>query len=161
MNVEIFSLPYDSGHRGVRMGAGPERLLQAGLDRNLRVAGHGVTEEWIEAPDGLHTEIGTSFELYRRLSARMHGAVEAGRFPIILAGNCGSALGTVSGMGQERTGVIWFDAHGDFNTPETSPSGFLDGMALAILTGACWKTLAAAIPFFHPIPPNHVVHVSA
>jgi arginase len=55
-------------------------------------------------------------------------------------------------------GVFWFDAHADFNTPETSPSGFLDGMALAIATGQCWRDCA---PMFqtNPLPEDHIVQV--
>jgi arginase len=48
-------------------------------------------------------------------------------------------------------GVVWFDAHGDFNTPETTTSGFLDGMALATLCGRCWTRLTGTIPGFVPV----------
>ena len=54
------------------------------------------------------------------------------------------------------TGVAWFDAHGDFNTPETTSSGFLDGTALAIITGRCWTQLAATVPGFTPIADERV-----
>jgi arginase len=50
-----------------------------------------------------------------------------------------------------ETGVLWFDAHADFNTPATSPSGFLDGMSLAIMTGRCMTAQTAAIPGFAPL----------
>lgn len=52
---------------------------------------------------------------------------------------------------------MWLDAHGDFNTPETTRSGFLDGMALAMLTGRCWRGLAATIPGFHPVADENVL----
>lgn len=55
--------------------------------------------------------------------------------PIIFAADCTSAIGTLKGLNLPDPGVIWFDAHGDFNTPETSPSGFLGGMPLAMLVG--------------------------
>jgi arginase len=57
--------------------------------------------------------------------------------------------------------VLWFDAHGDFNTPETTTGGFLDGMALSVLTGSCWTALAASIPGFVPVPEDRVVLVGA
>ncbi len=57
-------------------------------------------------------------------------------FPIVLSGDCVSSLGMIKGLrAQEDVGIIWYDAHGDFNTPETSPSGFLGGMPLATLVG--------------------------
>ncbi|HMI44727.1 MAG TPA: arginase family protein, partial [Gemmatimonadaceae bacterium] len=101
-------------------------------------------------------EIQTSFELMRMLSAAVRDARESGRFPIVLAGNCSTAAGTLAGLGAEFTGVAWFDAHGDFNTPETTGSGFLDGTAVALITGRCWTQLAATIPGFTAIPDNRV-----
>jgi len=56
-------------------------------------------------------------------------------FPIIFTSDCTNAIGGVGGLKRDDLGVIWFDAHGDFNTPETSPSGFLGGMPLAMLAG--------------------------
>ena len=67
----------------------------------------------------------------------------------------------MSGIGSETTGVIWFDAHADFNTPETSTSGFLDGMALSILTGHSWPALAARFTGFKPVPARNVVLIGA
>ena len=55
--------------------------------------------------------------------------------------------------------VLWFDAHGDFNTPETTTSGFLDGMALAAVTGRCWTGLTRAIPGFTPVPESNVTAI--
>jgi arginase len=83
-------------------------------------------------------------------------ARQAGRFPIVLAGNCNTAVGTLAGLGADSTGVAWFDAHADFNTPETTSSGFLDGTAVAIITGRCWSQLAATVPGFAPIADERV-----
>jgi arginase len=55
--------------------------------------------------------------------------------------------------------VLWFDAHGDFNTPESTIGGFLDGMALAAVTGRCWTGLAATVPGFIPVAEENVVLV--
>lgn len=61
-------------------------------------------------------------------------AVHGGAIPIVFASDCMSALGTIKGLGGD-VAVLWYDAHGDFNTPETTPSGFLGGMPLAMLVG--------------------------
>lgn len=157
-NVRIFALPYDSGQRAVRMGCGPDHWLRHGIADALRTAGHTVAMETVEAPEGFHAEIATAFGLYRALAERVRAA---GEFPLVLSGNCGAALGALAGLGlaQDSLGVIWFDAHGDFNTPETTASGFLDGMGLATAVGRCWQTIAAGIPGFRPVPEAHIVHV--
>jgi len=58
-------------------------------------------------------------------------------------------------------GVVWFDAHGEFNTPETTQSGFLDGMPLAMATGRCWKAILKTIPGFVPVKESNVILVGA
>lgn len=69
------------------------------------------------------------------------------------------SIGTVAGLGSNQLGIIWFDGHGDFNTPETTESGFLDGMGLATAAGLCWKKMAASIPNFRPVPGGSILHV--
>jgi arginase len=160
METQLLAIPYDSGIRGARMGAGPEGLIEAGLPDALRAQGHKVHVKIAELPaDSWHAEIQTSFELMRMLSAAVRDARDSHRLPIVLAGNCNTAVGTIAGLGADATGVVWFDAHADFNTPETTTSGFLDGTAVAILTGRCWTQLAATVPDFTPIPDNRVVLV--
>jgi len=157
MDIQLLAVPYDSGNRGARMGAGPEALIEAGLPDALRKQGHRVHLKIAELPgDSWHAEIQTSFELMRMLSAAVREARESNRLPIVLAGNCNTAVGTVAGLGADTIGVAWFDAHADFNTPETTTSGFLDGTAVAILTGRCWTQLAATVPGFEPIPDERV-----
>jgi len=90
------------------------------------------------------------------LARAVNEARDMNRLPIVLAGNCNTAVGTLAGLGADSTGVIWFDAHADFNTPETTTSGFLDGTAVAILTGRCWTQLAATVPDFKPLPDDRV-----
>lgn len=139
------------------MGAGPEALLESGLQRALREDGHRVHVKIAELPaDEWHAEIQTSFELMRMLATAVREARDANRLPIVLAGNCNTAVGTIAGLGADSTGVAWFDAHADFNTPETTTSGFLDGTALAILTGRCWTQLAATVPGFRAVPDDRV-----
>jgi len=59
----------------------------------------------------------------------------ADRFPIIFAGDCTSCVGAMKGLESHEPDILWYDAHGDFNTTETSPSGFLGGMPLAAMVG--------------------------
>lgn len=146
--MRVFTVPYDSGHEGLRMGAGPLRLQQE----------LGVDAERIDAPAGFRREITTSFTLYATLASRI---AETDDFPVVLSGNCGAAIGAACGVGIEDLGVIWFDAHGDYNTPDTTDSGFLDGMALSILTGRCFHALTKTIPRFAPVPPRRTIHLGA
>ena len=162
MRVELLSVPYDSGVRSVRMGAGPEALLKSGLSDRIAAQGHEVSETTIELPrDSFLPEVKAAFELDRRLVKSVFAAVERNAFPVVLSGNCISSLATVSGLGATDPGVVWFDAHADFNTPETTRSGFLDGMALAILTGRCWQPLAMSIPGFTPVRDDRVLLIGA
>jgi arginase len=157
MEIQLLAIPYDSGNRGVRMGAGPEALLDAGLPQALREDGHRVHVKIAELPaDAWHAEIQTGFELMRMLSAAVREARDSNMLPIVLAGNCNTAVGTLAGLGAQSTGVVWFDAHADFNTPETTTSGFLDGTAVAILTGRCWTQLAATVPDFTPLSDKRI-----
>jgi arginase len=105
-------------------------------------------------------EIRTAFDLAAGVADRVRAARAAGRFPLVLAGNCNAAIGVVAGLGQ-GTAVLWCDAHGDFNTPETTTGGFLDGMGLATVTGRCWSALAARVPGFAPVPESAVRLVGA
>ena len=159
--VHLIAVPYDSGQRGERMGAGPETLMPVLADR-LRDAGHQVESMTIDVPDDAwRTEIGTTFELAAGVAYAVRVAREAGAFPLVLSGNCGpAALGCVA-SGEYRGATFWFDAHGDLNTPKTTVSGFLDGMALATLTGRCWPQLTAAIPGFRPVDDSAVALVGA
>ncbi len=142
------------------MGRGPDQFVAHGMEARLRDAGHTVTCDRLEIDDPFPTEVKTSFALYRTLAERVRMARRDGQFPLVFSGNCGSSLGTLGGL--EPTGdlgIIWFDAHGDFNTPDSTTSGFLDGMGLAAATGVCWRTMAAAIPGFQPVAATHVIHI--
>jgi arginase len=157
VDIQLLAVPYDSGQRGARMGAGPEALLRAGLEQSLRERGHSVHTKLAElAEDSWQAEIQTAFELMRMVSVAVREAVAAGKLPIILAGNCNTAVGTIAGLGAQSTGVAWFDAHADFNTADTTRSGFLDGTAVATITGRCWRQLALSVPGFEPVSDNRV-----
>jgi arginase len=139
------------------MGCGPERILEAGLKglfSRLRVE---FDSEEVAPDHPFPAEINSAFQLARKISERVRACCEAGRFPIVLSGNCNAALGTVSGCGAEPTGIVWFDGHGEATTPESTRSGFLDGMPISILVGRAWHTLAKSVPGFSPIPGNRIV----
>lgn len=161
MTIQIIQVPYDSGHEDVRAGKGPACLLNNGLDRTLREKGHAVQISRVRSDLCLPTENGTTFDVTRLLAQQVHSAVQDRHFPLILAGNCNSCVGTIAGLDANRLGVIWFDAHGDFNTPETTTTGFLDGMGLAMTSGRCWKAILGTIPGFEPVADNCIIHVGS
>jgi arginase len=156
--VELLVIPYDSGVRETRMGAGPRELIRAGIVEDL---GAGATVTEYAPVDGLFRgEVASAFDIQRWLSARVSACRDRGAFPLVLAGNCSTSVGTFAGLrsrSRKVPGVCWFDAHGDFNTPETTESGFLDGMALAMLTGRCWTHLTRSIPHFRPAAESSVL----
>lgn len=156
MDVHLLLVPYDTARRGWRSGAGPEHLLQAGLTTHLLGKGHYVADVQVieDDPDQPPAEIRTAFELSRRLAAAVRAARAAGRFPLVLSGNCNSAVGTLSGLAPAHRAIFWFDAHGDCNTPDTTATGFLDGTGLAAALGLCWHQLAASVPGFHSVTPE-------
>jgi arginase len=156
MDIQLLLVPYDSARRGSRCGAGPEHLVRAGLVAHLHGQGHVVTAVHIIEDDPAYppAEIRTAFELARRLATAVRSARAAGHFPLVLGGNCNTSVGTLSGLTPGRRSTFWFDAHGDCNTPETTDTGFLDGMGLAITMGLCWHQLAATVPGFESVAPE-------
>lgn len=142
------------------MGRGPIHLLENGIAGYLRDQKHEVDIATVLLPEGFCSEGQALVQLQRRAVPILREALEEHQRVLLLSGNCGpAALSAVSALGPRTTGVIWFDAHGDFNTPETSASGFLDGMALSILTGRCWPALAASFEDFEPVPERNIVFV--
>lgn len=159
VDVGLCVVPYDSALLDVRMGAGPRHVAGA-LRERLIARGHDVDVREIAPPDGqLRAEIGTAFALSRALASCVAEVDARGALPIILAGNCNTAVGTVAGAGASDMGVLWFDAHGDFNTPESTTAGFLDGMALAMVTGRCWTQMTAGVPGFVAVNEANVILV--
>ena len=154
-------VPYDSGHRGFRMGRGPEHLLENGLEEALRRDGLAVRPVVLELGNTPPVEVAAAFELHGRISGEVGAALTAGESPLVLSGNCNACVGTVAGLGTDGLGILWFDAHADFNTPETTTSGFVDGMGLAIAVGDCWGSMSAGVPGFVPVEKSNVVLVGA
>lgn len=160
MNVGVIRVPYDSGHRGFRAGRGPDYLRTPFLEW-LSARGREVTDTTVEASTFPTTEVSTTFELLRELAVRVGDTVASGDFPLVLSGNCNSVVGALGGLGSEPLAHLFFDGHGDFNTPETTTTGFLDGMGLATATGRCWTAMATSIPGFVPVPESRVALVGA
>jgi arginase len=153
MDVQLLLVPYDTARRGWRSGAGPEHLLNASLIAHLKNKGHVVAEPQVIEDDPAQpaAEIRTAFELARRLSVAVRAA---GRFPLVLSGNCNSVIGTLAGLAPARRAIFWFDAHGDLHTPESTASGFLDGTGLAAALGLGWHALVTSVPGFQPVAPE-------
>jgi arginase len=158
--VRVISVPYDSGRRGVRMGRGPEHLLSNGLADALRANGREVRATVVESASDFPAEVATAFELAGRVSGRVRETADVGEVALVLSGNCGVCVGTLAGLGAAGdVGVVWFDAHADFNTPETTSSGFLDGMGTAVAVGHCWTEIATGVPGFVPLPEANLLFV--
>jgi arginase len=156
MDIRLIACPYHLGHREVEIGAGPLAFLESGAEQALEHAGHEVSAVTIAPPQAASSEIAAIFEVNKLLATEVRDAFGSGVFPIVLAGNCNHCLGAVSGVGLAELGIVWFDAHGDFNSPDTSQSGFFDGMALHVATGNSWHALAGTIPGFRPVAERNV-----
>lgn len=145
--VEILGVPVEAGagHPGAVMG--PAALRTAGLVRALRDLGHEVRdlgdltpEPWSPEPAGQArlAEIGA---WSRALAVRAARMMEGGGVPVFLGGDHSLSMGSVTGVARHCRAVgrplfvLWLDAHADFNTPATSPSGNLHGMPVALLSG--------------------------
>lgn len=148
-SVSIIGAPLDLGQsrRGVDMG--PSAIRYAGLDERLSEIGHVVHDRGNIAtpePEALPLQdvraryLPEILTACARLAALVEGAVRERSRPLVLGGDHSVAIGTLSGLAAaagQTGGVIWIDAHGDLNTPETSPSGNVHGMPLAAALGRC------------------------
>ncbi len=157
-NITIIGVPVDlgAGRRGVDMG--PSAIRYAGLAERLRSLGHSVLDlgdlgvplaELIPLPaaDEKLRYLGPLADLNRNLADKVALVVAEGSFPLILGGDHSLAIGSVRGSARTRKlGVIWIDAHGDFNTAQTTPSGNIHGMSLAVLTGRGHPDLVGPAP---------------
>lgn len=157
MKARVILVPYDSGHFRERMGLGPEQIWGSGLEELLRQMEIPFEVEGISLESSYPTEISAAFQLARQIAERVQEVRSAGAFPIVLSGNCNAAVGTISGCGAESTAITWFDAHGEATTPETTRSGFLDGMPISTLLGRAWQTLAKTVPGFSTVPGKRIV----
>ena len=129
--IKIIQVPFDSGFEHARTGRGPGHFIKNGLEAFLRENGHDAEIGMVGSNLAFPTEIGTMVDTNRTLAQQVRSAIESQRLPVVLAGNCNSCVGSLAGLKEGRHGILWLDAHGDFNTPESTITGFLDGMGPA------------------------------
>ena len=160
-SVKLISVPYDAAHFNERMGAGPRRIVNGGISSVIKLQGYEMSHEEIQLAEKFATEITSTFNILAQIKSQIRSANQNGSFPIVLSGNCCSTVGVVAACSSNDVGVVWFDAHGDCETPETTSSGFLDGMALSLLLNKCWQTLAASFQLNSGLQGKHVILIGA
>jgi arginase len=100
--------------------------------------------------------------LYRRVADAVARAAADGTRPVVVSGDCTTSLGIVAGLQRAGLdpGIVWFDAHGDVQTPETTASGYLGGMPLRLLTGYRPELIAGPLGL-RPVPERRIVLAGA
>ncbi len=177
MVVDIVGVPMDfgQGRRGVDMG--PSAIRYAGLREGVTAIGHTIHEsgnvevpipEMCRSDDPKLRNLDCVVPVARDLMARTAEVVGEGHFPIVLGGDHSLSLGSVRGAARhKRLGLIWVDAHADFNTDETTHSGNIHGMPLAALAGLGHERLVGLgekVPEFGSlaaVEPSHIVNGGA
>ncbi len=167
--IHIIGVPMDLGQsrRGVDMG--PSALRYAGLGQALARLGHRVVDQGnlpVPVPEAENEDSPRARHL-RAVAAVCESVYRAARaaraaegFTLFLGGDHSIAIGTVAAVAEGReVGLIWVDAHGDFNTPETSPSGNIHGMPVAVLVGRGPEALVNVGYSGPKVKPAHIVLV--
>jgi arginase len=174
--VTIIGVLMDLGadRRGVDMG--PSAIRVAGLNERLAGLGYEVTDagnigvrnpEMMQITDRKLKYLPEIAVACQTLARQVETALEDDSIPIILGGDHSIAIGSVSGLAayyhnrEQRVGVIWFDAHGDMNTPETSPSGNIHGMPFAAILGHGAPELTHIAGFAPKVHPEDCVLIGA
>jgi arginase len=166
MRIDIVTVPYRYDEPREGLGAGPDALLAAGLRDRLAASGCEVGGPFEARLDPAAKEEGRTALNIGTLGAETARLVAAccreGHGALVLAGDDTAAIGVVSGLQRaagagSRIGVVWVDAHGDFNTPETSYSGILAGMPVAILAGLAGPIWREAAGLAAPVPTDRIV----
>jgi arginase len=170
--VKIIGVPMDLGanRRGVDMG--PSALRIAGLQARLTQLGYTVEDvgnipvnipETLRIIDPRAKYLAEVAEVNRILADRVEHVVAEGAIPLVLGGDQSISIGTIAGVAAyyrqrgEKIGVIWFDAHADMNTPETTPSGNIHGMPFAVSLGIGVPELVDLKGFRPKLDPRHCV----
>jgi arginase len=170
--ISIIGVPMDLGQnrRGVDMG--PSAIRYAGLEQrlkslNLDVVDTGDIEVSSDKGNGnedtnlknLNEVIITSDNLSKKVSE----VTSEGSFPLVLGGDHSIAIGTLAGVAKhyDNLGVIWYDAHGDLNTGDTSPSGNIHGMPLAVSLGLGHEKLVNISDYTPKVKPENIVIIGA
>ncbi len=172
----IIGAPCGFGASIAGVDLGPRAMRVAGLRQRVEGLGYEVRDRGDlhmdspaePPPAGVKLryldEIKAACEL---LAADVRGALESGELPIVLGGDHSIAIGSVSGVASfyrrrnEPVGLIWFDAHADMNTPETTPSGNIHGMPLAVLLGYGAPELTGIEGFSPKLDPRFCAHIGA
>ena len=172
--IQIIGVPLDLGASRRGTDAGPSALRIAGLGPSLQKMGYEVLlERDIPVPameTKLYKKNGSFFKteilsICRQLAETTRNTLASGTFPLVIGGDHSIGMGTVSGISsyfhekQQDIGLIWFDAHGDMNIPESSPSGNIHGMPLAHLLGYGDQELAGILGQHRKINPQNVALV--
>lgn len=170
--LRIIGAPSDlgQGRRGVDMG--PSAIRYAGLKEKLQQLGHDVEDlgnidvpmpEMHSVKDQKLKYLDEVIRVSNSLFAVVKEVTEKAHIPIILGGDHSISIGSVAGVSanHKRLGVIWFDAHGDMNTDETTPSGNIHGMPLAVNLGIGHSSLLNIGGFSPKLNPKNVVLVAA
>lgn len=169
--LRIIGVPSDlgQGRRGVDMG--PSAIRYAGLSGALERLGYKVQDLGninVPTPEMKEQNQNTNLrylhevtEVAKNLSDVVSNVVAEGHLPIILGGDHSIAIGSLAGMAKSSTnyGVIWFDAHGDMNTADTTPSGNIHGMPLAVSLGYGHDDLIHIGGITQKVKPENVVLV--
>lgn len=169
--VHIINVPLDLGASRRGTDAGPSAFRIAGLSRAVKKLGYHLTAETdIPVPAMESRDTGNASARFKdeilavceSLAAVSCQAMEDGELPLVIGGDHSIAMGTVSGISayfrkqEQSLGLIWFDAHGDMNLPDTSPSGNVHGMPLAHLLGHGDADLSSVFGSHPAVKPEHV-----
>jgi arginase len=168
MYISIVCIPYQIDVTRWGVALGPQAFLDHGLIQFLEAKGHTVSEPtWIELPKSERTR--DSITNLGNIAKRTSKAVSAAlayedSFVLVLEGDCTHAVGAIGGLAQAKgspPGVVWFDAHGDLNTWETSTSGFLGGLPYAVALGWDLDDWRIAAGLVQPVRPEAAALIGA
>jgi arginase len=157
MQISLIQVPYMAGDERQGSSRGPTRFVEAGAAKLLSGKGLDVTHESVGRGGPFYDTGSAALAVGKQLASVVRRCVGAGRFPFVLGGGCDVSAGVLSGFEHSRCGVIWFDAHGDFNTAESTISGYFPGMSLAIVAGDCFVNYWAQMGNSVAIPKTSIL----
>ncbi|MDA3098703.1 arginase [Staphylococcus pseudintermedius] len=168
--IELIGAPTTFGQKKLGVNLGPDAIRYAGVLPRLKRIGHEVIdtgnvdvppvdiEKFMSQQEGLqnYEEI---LAFSKSLKEKVSDSIRQQHFPVILGGDHSLAIGSISGVAEhyDHLGVIWYDAHGDLNVPEESPSGNMHGMPLRILAGEGDEKLVQLGGFAPKVKPENIV----
>lgn len=170
--IALIGCPMDMGAsmRGCRLG--PEAIRLAGLKNRLEKIGYQVIDQGDVNTTNAYghqrdrenlNHLDLVKEANENLYKKVHEVMDLGQFPLILGGDHSIAIGSIKAIldHYEDLGVIWFDAHGDINTTDTSPSGNIHGMPVATLMGHGSSQLIDIGQKDHFLKKEHIVYIGS